>query len=106
MITLNGAMFAENQEEFSKNNKCTGFYRRLKRKIELFDKSHALIGVINRFGVLACATKIKNGYWYSYAAIAQIGEYESHSKEKKEVQALAIKSEFTGNSIEREYWFK
>lgn len=106
MITLNGTLFAENQEEFSKNNTCAGFYKRLKRKIELFDKSHALIGIINRFGVLACATKVKNRYWYSYATIAQIGEYKSYLKEKTEIQALTIKSEFSRSGTEREYWFK
>lgn len=84
MITLNGKKFAANNNEFTlslfdKTGTCVGYYKRMKNSVKLFDMQRNMIGVINKRGVLCCATKLDDGkYWYSYATIKIIGEYESY----------------------------
>ena len=82
MITLNGKQFAKNDNEFTnslfkRGGTCVGFYKANKRSITLYDIQRNKIGVINREGVLASATKQDDGnYWYSYANPSIIGEYD------------------------------
>lgn len=95
MIILNGAKFAESEQEFINSlfsrKTCSGYAKRYKHKIKLFDHNHNLIGVITEYGVLAYATLRADGkYWYSYATIPIIGEYESYMQSQEEIDMLAI----------------
>ena len=93
MITLNGKQFAKNDDEFTnslfkRGGTCVGFYKAYKRSITLFDMQKNKIGVINRHGVLASATKQNDGnYWYSYANPSIIGEYD-YKQQREEVEAI------------------
>ena len=112
MITLNGVRFAEHSEEMEyysfSSNSCKGFYKVNKRSIDLYDRCDNLIGVINQECVLGSAralkesekTKPSDKYWYSYGTPMLIGEYESLTKEREEVKALAIGQDHIG------YYFK
>jgi hypothetical protein len=90
MITLNGKKFAANEAEFTsslfdKNGTCVGYYKRMKNNVKLFDMQMNLIGVINKHGCLCCATLLETGkYWYSFATIKLIGEYESYRQSTEE----------------------
>ena len=89
MIKLNGKEFALNDREFTDSlftsgGTCAGFYRVNKQSITIMDMQRNKIGVINRHGVLCCATKTDRGYWYSFATIPQIGEYESYMQQVNE----------------------
>ena len=80
MITLNHKKFAETEKEFveslfSSTGTCTGYAKRCKRKVMLYNMQHVIIGAITRHGVLAMATPKAGGVWYSYGTIAEIGEY-------------------------------
>jgi hypothetical protein len=90
MITLNGKKFAANDAEFTeslfdKTGTCVGYYKRMKNSVKLFDMQKNLIGVINKHGCLCCATMMECGrYWYSFATIKLIGEYESYRQSVEE----------------------
>ena len=81
MITLNKIKFAESEKEminslFEGIATCSGYAKRLKHSIKLFNLQHELIGVINEHGTLVKATLLDNGkYWYTLADIPLIGEY-------------------------------
>ena len=80
MITLNHKKFAETENEFleslfSPTGTCTGYAKRCKRKVMLYDMQHVITGAITRYGVLAMATPKAEKVWYSYGTIAEIGEY-------------------------------
>ena len=82
MIILNSVKFAENENEiidslFSDSGTCSGYAKRLKHKIKLFDLQENLIGAINQWGVLVKVTKVEKGYWYTLANIELLGEYDS-----------------------------
>jgi len=96
VIILNGSKFSENGNEFDPET-CSGFARRLKRQIKLFDKENNLIGVINRHGVLCCATRQENGrYWYSYADIKEVGNWKSYMDQVETIESLYTKRDATG----------
>ena len=89
MITLNGKQFARNDSEFTDSlftsgGTCAGYYKPNKRSISLLDMQKNKVGVITNRGVLACATKRDNGYWYSYGDIDLIGRYESYMQQVDE----------------------
>ena len=96
MITLNGKKFAKNISEFTEslfNNDglgtCVGFYKRTKCTVILMDHQQQRIGVINKHGCLCCATLQDDGrYWYSFATIKQIGEYDSYMQSVEEPRAI------------------
>ena len=44
------------------------------------------IGVINRHGVLCCATLIMGRWWYSLATIEEIGRWDSYQKEREDLE--------------------
>ena len=80
MITLNHKKFAETEKEFidslfCSGGTCTGYAKRCKRKVMLYNMQHVIIGAITRYRVLASATPRAGGVWYSYGTIAEIGEY-------------------------------
>ncbi len=76
MIELNGKKFAESTDELDEN--CAGTAKRSKRRVQLFNQKGEMIGVINRHGVLCCATRLDcGGFWYSHATIKEIGEWEA-----------------------------
>ena len=93
MLILNGKKFAANEKEFTESlfqsgGTCVGFYRLNKVSVTLFNMQKERIGVINKHGVLCCATKQQDGrYWYSYATIKEIGEYESYMRQHDECHA-------------------
>jgi hypothetical protein len=93
MIILNGKQFAKNDDEFTnslfkRGGTCVGFYKANKRSVTLYDMQRNKIGVINRYGVLASATKQNDGkYWYSYATPKVIGEYD-YKQQRAEVEAI------------------
>lgn len=94
MITLNGKKFAANEKEFTeslfdKTGTCVGYYKRMKNSVKLFDMQMNLIGVINKHGVLCSARLLENGkYWYSFATIKLIGEYENYRQSKEEPASI------------------
>ena len=95
MIILNGSKFSENETEVTENIK--GYAKRLSRQIKLFNLKNELIGVINREGVLCCATKIENAYWYSHADIKEIGDWKSYMNKIETIQALSVRRNKSGN---------
>lgn len=93
MISLNGKKFAENDKEFMsslfhKGSTCVGYAKRNKSSVTLMDHQKNKIGVINRHGVLCCATKGSGGYWHTHATIKQIGRYASYKQQVEECRAL------------------
>ena len=94
MIILNGNKFASNDNEFTdslfqQGGTCVGYYKRLKDSVVLQDHNRNKVGVVNKHGVLCCATKQENGkYWYSFAPVKLVGEYESYMAEVEELEAL------------------
>ncbi len=71
MIVVNGVKFAASDHEFvdslfDSTGTATGYYRRLRRTIQLFDKDKQLIAVINKWLVVCKASKLSDGRtWYS-----------------------------------------
>lgn len=83
MLVLNGAKFARTQAEFTESlfdpsGTCVGFYKPNAKSITLSDPQGEKIGVINSHGCLCAATKLNGRYWYSFATIKQIGQYQSY----------------------------
>ena len=93
MITLNGKKLAETEDEFINSlfetgGTCVGYAKRFKRKIDIMDARKNKVGVINRELVLGAATKVEGGYWYSYADVKIIGEYNSYMAQHDELRDL------------------
>ena len=90
MIHLNGAAFAENDAEFIESlftggRTCCGYAKRHKHSVTLLDHQKNKIAVINREGVLCCATKLEDRrYWYSHATVDIIGRWDSYTKQREE----------------------
>lgn len=112
MIILNGKAFAESDKEFTESlfnpingNTCVGYAKRLKRQVKLFDHQNNLIGVINKYGVLACANKVDIGYSYSYADIPQIGAYKSVKDRYDDIYNISTVQDRSA-SFEPTYQFK
>ena len=101
MILLNDSKFAENEKEFRDSlfmtgGTCVGYAKRLKRSVKLFNAQNKLVGVINKNGVLCCATPVKDGkVWYSFADVADIGKY-GMTKKREDVLNLAVDHDETG----------
>ena len=111
MITINGKNFAEEEKEFLNSlettKACIGYAKRYKRQIKLFNDQNNLIGVITKYGVLACATKQADGrYRYSYATIKEVGEHKNYSEMRDEIDNLALNKTSTGNFLEYIYQYK
>lgn len=111
MITLNGNKFAENEDEFLDSlftkKTCSGYAKRYKRHIRIYNAQKEQVARINRWGVICQATKLACGnYLYSYGVPKEIGEYQSHLQYKNEVEKLAVKIEPTANFLEYNHWYK
>lgn len=93
MIELNGKRFARTQAEFTESlfhpgGTCVGFYRKIPQGVELMNMRRERIGVVNRHGVLCCATRLDDGrYWYNFATIREIGEHASYTRQREECAA-------------------
>jgi hypothetical protein len=110
VIVLNGKKFAETENEFLNSlftlETCTGYAKKLKRQIKIFNIQNELIAIVNSWGVLCCVSKLDSGeYSYSHATIKEIGEY-SFSQKDEEIKNLAIKRESTGKFLEYIHQFK
>lgn len=93
MIILNGKKFGLNDNEmidslFKGKTTCVGFYKVNKKTITLQNLQKKKIGVINEHGLLCSARKLNGKYWYSFATINEIGEYESYRQSVEEPKAI------------------
>ena len=89
MIELNGSKFAANKKELEANPDSVGFYRVNQRTVTIQNLQREKVGVITSRGVLASATKMDCGrWWYSYATIGVVGEYDSYTQEQNEVRGV------------------
>lgn len=70
MIIINNVKFAESEDEFTQslfsNQTCSGFAKRFKRKVLLYDHQKKLQGVITTHGIIGTATQMDGYIWYSY----------------------------------------
>jgi len=74
MLTLNNKQFAETTAEHSPQ--CVGYVKRKRGEVMLYNNAHEKIGVINHHKCLCKATRTSEGYWYSFATIPEVGEYD------------------------------
>lgn len=94
MIELNGKRFARDEAEmveslFHAGGTCSGTYTRAGGEVRLFNPQGELIGVINRHGVLCCATRLDDGrIWFNLATIRLIGAWDSYSRQVEECRAV------------------
>lgn len=101
MIEINGKKFAETEQEFIDSlfhspTTCVGYAKRNKRSIVFMTQNKIKVGVINRHGVLCCATIRDDGkYWYSFANIKLIG-HVGYKEEQDLIDKLTIKKDSTG----------
>ncbi len=97
MITLNNKKFAENEKEFTDSlfeggGTCVGYARINKKTISILNIQKEKIGVITIHKVLLSATKLDSKkWWYSFATIKEIGEYNSYSQEIKDIDNALLK---------------
>ena len=93
MIILNGKKFAETEQEFIESlfqhdGTCVGYAKRNKSCVTLKNHQKEKVGVINKWGLLCCATRMDDGrWWYSHADIPEVGRYESYAQEVEECKA-------------------
>lgn len=94
MITLNGKKFAKNDSEFidslfHSGGTCVGYYKVMRRAVILMDHNKKRIGCVNWDGVLASATKGKDGrYRYCYRNPDLIGEFPRYMDEVDACKAI------------------
>tara|TARA_B100002049_G_scaffold216394_1_gene182291 strand:- start:427 stop:738 length:312 start_codon:yes stop_codon:yes gene_type:complete len=90
MIELNGKRFynqVKPKDADVIDPKVVGSYRAFKRSINLYNRVGVKIGVINQYGVLCHAQRRDDGrWWYSFATIDEIGEYDSYMQSVEEAQ--------------------
>ena len=97
MISLNGKLFAANDDEminclFIGGGTCSGYYKRNAKSVTLMSMQKEKIGVINANGVLCKATKLDNGkWWYSFGDIKEIGRYDSYMQQVNEPETVLKK---------------
>lgn len=84
MIELNEATFANGKKEMAEQD--SGYYRRNQKSLTLFNREGRKIGVINRHGVLCCATLVAGRWWYSHAQIDEVGRWSSYTQEREDIQ--------------------
>ena len=94
MITLNGKLFAANENEFidslfNPEGSCVGYYKRNKTSVTLYNMQKEKIAVINKDAVLCKAQKLDNGkWWYSFATVAEVGDYACYSTKKEQLKTV------------------
>jgi len=102
MIMINGKKFAENDGDmtdslFQHGGTCVGYAKRYKRQIVLSNIQKERIAVINKHGVLCCATKQpEGGYWYSFATVKEIGRFIKYSDEANVGRDLSVSNSPSG----------
>jgi hypothetical protein len=85
-ISLNGKVFSRGPKAMT--DRHAGFYRGHKHSVTISNRAGLKVAVINRHGVLCCATQLDDGkWWYSFADIALIGSFDSYSSGIEQVQA-------------------
>ena len=106
MIILNGIKFAENENEvmeslFKPGGTATLRAKRNKYSVNLYGHDGEKIGVINRYGVIASATKMETGkWWYSYG-LPDVLNDEKYGlvKQRDDVSNISVKREFVGGEL-------
>lgn len=91
MILLNGKKFVNGKKSiidslFISGGTASGYYRKFKKQIALYNLKDEKIGVITSNRVLTKATKQGKKFWYSYGTIKEIGEYLSYSDEVSDIE--------------------
>ena len=91
MLILNNKKFARNDKEFTSSlfesgGTCVGYYKPNKTSITIYNMQKEKIGVITKHKVLACATPFDGAWWYSYATIKEVGEYDSYSHSMEDIE--------------------
>ena len=103
MLTINGHSIAESKQEMVQHTaqtstpSCTGYIKRFKRRIDIFNLNDEKVGVINHEGVIGKARLLENGrYWYSYCDVELFGHFDSYRKQRDFVESLAIDRDHRG----------
>jgi hypothetical protein len=106
MIIINNVKLAESEAEFKdslfvKGGTCAGYAKRFKNEIKIFNPQNELVGVLNKYGVLANASlQVINGksrYWYCFADIDIIGRFPDYMSKADLADNLCIKKEYKPN---------
>ena len=97
MIIIKNNKFAESESEyieslFAPGGTCKGYAKRYKKQIVLQDHNKVKVGVITCHGVIAKATKVDNGWWYSYGDIDLIGNL-SIVEHDEILQGLSVRND-------------
>lgn len=93
MIVINNKKFAKNDAEFTEtlfhaDGTAIGYYKVSKKDIKFYDHNHEIIGFLCN-NVLGKARKLHNGkVCYCYCNIEKIGEFESYTEEKRQIEEL------------------
>lgn len=107
MIVLAGIKFAENNAEFLESlfhegSTCSGYAKRLKRQVNIYDMRHNIIGVVTHGLFLACAAKrpeLGDKVWYSYGT-PEIFKDKDEKELFRDMAALSVGHDHKG------YYFK
>ena len=107
MIHLAGMKFAENENEFLESlfhagGTCCGYAKRHKRRVDIYDMQHNIIGVVTHKLFLACAEKrpeLGGKVWYSYGA-PEIFKDKDRREMSRDMAALSVGHDHIG------YYFK
>ena len=107
MIILARLKFAENNNEFLESlfhsgSTCSGYAKRLKRQVNLYDMQHNIIGVVTHGLFLASADKrldLGGKVWYSYGT-PEIFKGKDEKELFRDMAALSIGRDSKG------YFFK
>ena len=100
MITLNGKLFAANENEFvdsifNPNGSCVGYYKRNKTSVTLYNMQKEKIAVINKHAVLCNAQKLDSGkWWYSLADVAEVGSFACYNTKREELKTVLTTDNF------------
>ena len=107
MLIFGNSKFAENKTEmidslFETGGTCTGYAKRNKREIKLFNIQNELFAVINRYGLLCSAIKMENNkYWYTFASsklTEDIGEINHKN--------FVVSYDFNNKYSDKQYCYK
>lgn len=91
MITLNGKKLARDDNEamdsLFTSATIVGFYRCKGKDVQILDLQRNIVGVINCYKMLCCATKLPNGkLWYTHADVDIIGRNPSFNAGRDEAK--------------------
>lgn len=105
MITLNNKKFAESEKEFTESlftsgGTCSGYAKKYKRHIKIYDVTYTLIAEINRYGCICKANLQSDGsIWYNYGdTMINNGGYKFTDRET-DISNIAISKEYKSNEI-------